>query len=70
MTNQHEASPDRTEHLPWTHCITPTECAAHNIRQCAHGHILVRETCSCGAVRYGERNQNCTNYGPWQEPAL
>ncbi len=27
MTHQHEASPDRTEHLPWTHCITPTECA-------------------------------------------
>jgi hypothetical protein len=50
------------------YCVTPTECAVSPARQFAHGHLTIIDICSCGLVRYGERNQNYTNYGPWQKP--
>ena len=69
MPHQHKAPPGKTEHRTWTYCVTPVECAANPLRQCAHGNLLIIDTCSCGAVRYGERNQCRTIYGPWQEKA-
>lgn len=49
----------------WTQCVTPDQCAANPLRQSAHGSIVKRDRCHCGAYRDTEINQQCRNYGPW-----
>lgn len=49
----------------WTYCITPDECAAKPSRQAAHGGIVYRETCSCGATRSVESSAGRRNASEW-----
>jgi hypothetical protein len=50
----------------WTFCVTPARCAAHPLRQNAHGNITRTDYCACGATRQTEINCNSANTGPWE----
>jgi hypothetical protein len=67
MAHIHRALPLKSRDFGWTHCVTPTPCAARPTRQRAHGNITRRDVCSCGATRETEINTGARNYGPWKE---
>ena len=62
----HRAKTVRT--VGWSHCVTPTECAANPSRGIAHGNRTDIATCSCGAIRHSEYNGGRINHGPWSDP--
>lgn len=66
MTHRHKAIARRSTERCWVFCVTPTECAARPRRQEAHGNIVRRDVCACGATRQTEINAGRSNYGPWE----
>jgi hypothetical protein len=68
MHDDHSHAPEYRIDRGWTVCVTPDLCAAHPLRQDAHGGIVRTETCTCGAVRMSEHNGGRGNYGEWREP--
>jgi hypothetical protein len=62
----HKAIAVKSQDIGWTFCVTPHQCAANPKRQAAHGNIIQRDVCSCGATRQTEINGGICNYGPWK----
>ena len=67
MMHTHKAIPTKQKLRPWTHCVTPAECAANPRREVAHGNVIYLDHCRCGATREMESNGGRRNYGPWRE---
>ena len=64
MAHKHNAKKSDSRILPWFHYIAWNR-DFHS--DSAHGNIVRKDFCSCGASRLSESNHGLTNYGPWVE---
>lgn len=66
-THKHKAIPERSTDTGWTGCVTQGKCMRMPSGITAHGGIVRRDVCSCGAYRDSEINNGSRMYGPWIE---
>lgn len=63
--HRHHKTPHKSTTTAWQHCISPAACNANQFRLIAHGDIIQRDICGCGATREAEINGCYANYGQW-----
>lgn len=61
----HRHTPATTTDHPYQHCPAGSRCRSEQ----AHGGIILRDVCRCGAVRETASNRGSDCRGPWTLPA-
>lgn len=58
--HKHKAKASATTTTGWTRCVAGSDCDGR-----AHGNVVRREVCSCGAVCYVESNDGHQERSEW-----
>jgi hypothetical protein len=61
--HKHKAKAKDTTITGWTHCVVGSDCDGS-----AHGNVVRREVCACGAVRLVESNDGHEARSEWDDP--